>query len=156
MVALGASLMAGADGTNSEIMEVIDDQVMKVEDGIFLVGMILMVIGALVVVKETAKGTAGCVKRLMRVAASTDRIGEIPLVKVQKKEAKIVYDQWGRRWIRCEGLEQEKDSLSLELKVKKDDPGVEVVMEMRLNGRRTARARVRMSSTPHRGVVAWI
>ena len=43
MVALGASLMAEVDGTNSE-MEVIDDRVMKVEDGIFLVGLILMVL----------------------------------------------------------------------------------------------------------------
>ena len=53
-----------------------------------------MVIGALLVAKETAKGTFGCAKRLMKITASMDRIGEYPRVEVHKKETKVAYDQW--------------------------------------------------------------
>ena len=100
LAVIGADLVgkAMANGDGWKVDEV---------DALIATGIILMVIGALWLAKETAGVAGGCVKRLKKI-----KVEEVPRNFIMvEREVDELHDQWGRTWVVLEeddwGLEQE-------------------------------------------------
>ena len=116
MMAIGASLVARAEGARAEA------EISGVEmiDVIIVIGGILMAIGAAVVAKWTAKAASNVMKKLW-VGSGVGRDNSV--VKPARKEVDEVDEQRSRSWSQRKGLERRKPT-SMKLIV--DDVEVEV------------------------------
>ena len=108
MAAIGASLLVQAEGTEEK--SDIKTESGGMQDTLFVVGVMLMAVGAAMVVKWTTKALAGGVMKMLKVAEPALVIEDHLSVRVPQKDVDIVGDQWGRSWKLQEewGLEQQK------------------------------------------------
>ena len=90
-VAVGASLLTQVEAMKEEktttLEKVADWEVVEV---LFIVGIMLMAVGATMVVKWTAGGVVGSVRRMKVIE---------PEVRIRVDQgAEVLRDQWGRKW----------------------------------------------------------